>query len=700
MPIFKISEVDIQLPDNFKDFAAKYSGRRGASKKLYTHCRREIYHAQWEILLDDEFLEAYQHGIVIRCTDGILRRFYPRIFTYSADYPEKVIISSIRDKGRCPCPRCRILLTDIDGLGTADDMKRRLELARTDDASKWQKVQKARHYILKKNYAISSDKVEGQLKELSLTPTDNAFSKRLAPLGLGFNIYLALVVDLMHEFELGVWKTLFLHILRILQAHAKSTGTNVTDLLDSRYRKVPSFGRDTIRRFSNNISELKQLAARDYEDMLQCAIPVLDGLLPEPYNSEILTLLFVCAHWHALAKLRMHTDCTLQLFRTETEQLGTSLRSFAANTCEAFETKELKREIAARNRRRAKRAKDGKTAPPPRSEDSASKVKKYNLQTPKHHFLGDHPDTIALFGTTDSYSTEPGELEHRTPKQWFGRVSGKEFVKQMTGIERREIRIRRIREKLYGQPTRPIDEPLTQSLDVHHHIGISQNLPVNIGQFLRENEGDTAIKDFLPKLKANILPRLLCRLKETPDFDTSGLPATPEDCDANRVVLLKDNRIYLHHIFRINYTSYDVRRLQDVVNAHSSHCNIMVLNESDDETSPRFRYGRVLGVYHARVIYTGPGMQNHNSHKFEFLWVRWYDQVGQSGTGWKYKRMDRVRFAPLSDDDAFSIIDPSDVLRGCHIIPRFSLGPKYRDSAGLSTLAGDCADWFEYYVNR
>jgi hypothetical protein len=32
---------------------------------------------------------------------------------------------------------------------------------------------------------------------------------------------------------------------------------------------MPTFGRDTIRRFRNNISEMKQLAARDYEDLLQ-----------------------------------------------------------------------------------------------------------------------------------------------------------------------------------------------------------------------------------------------------------------------------------------------------------------------------------------------------------------------------------------------------------------------------------------------
>lgn len=52
-------------------------------------------HAQWRILLDDEFVEAYEHGIVILCCDGILRRFYPRILTYSADYPEKYVSSGL-----------------------------------------------------------------------------------------------------------------------------------------------------------------------------------------------------------------------------------------------------------------------------------------------------------------------------------------------------------------------------------------------------------------------------------------------------------------------------------------------------------------------------------------------------------------------------------------------------------------------------
>jgi hypothetical protein len=74
-----------QLPDSFKDFA----GGKGMNTDCAMHCHREFFQQQWKVLLDNEFLEAYEHGIVIRCCDSIMHRFYPRIFTYSADYPEK-----------------------------------------------------------------------------------------------------------------------------------------------------------------------------------------------------------------------------------------------------------------------------------------------------------------------------------------------------------------------------------------------------------------------------------------------------------------------------------------------------------------------------------------------------------------------------------------------------------------------------------
>ena len=48
-------------------------------------------HKIWELLLDPEFLHAYEHGIVLKCADGVVQRIFPRFFTYSADYPEKYV---------------------------------------------------------------------------------------------------------------------------------------------------------------------------------------------------------------------------------------------------------------------------------------------------------------------------------------------------------------------------------------------------------------------------------------------------------------------------------------------------------------------------------------------------------------------------------------------------------------------------------
>jgi hypothetical protein len=80
--------VVLKIPDSIDEILVDIASktRRPALK---THCRRELMHEVWCLLMDDVFLQAYRHGIVIVCIDGVTRRVYPRIFTYSADYPEK-----------------------------------------------------------------------------------------------------------------------------------------------------------------------------------------------------------------------------------------------------------------------------------------------------------------------------------------------------------------------------------------------------------------------------------------------------------------------------------------------------------------------------------------------------------------------------------------------------------------------------------
>ena len=54
-------------------------------------------HAIWQLLLDNEFMDAYQNGVLIVFPDGISRRVFPCLSIYSADYPEKYVYSSHKD---------------------------------------------------------------------------------------------------------------------------------------------------------------------------------------------------------------------------------------------------------------------------------------------------------------------------------------------------------------------------------------------------------------------------------------------------------------------------------------------------------------------------------------------------------------------------------------------------------------------------
>ena len=126
-------------------------------------------------------------------------------------------------------------MTHVPEMGTPDDMKRRQLLARTDDDTRQNKVLCARRLIYERNYAVNTPQIEKLLRDQSLVPTTvskdpsnsvliwcsntvvkNTFSDQLS--ALGFNLFMMLVVDLLHEFELGVWKAIFTHLLRILES--------------------------------------------------------------------------------------------------------------------------------------------------------------------------------------------------------------------------------------------------------------------------------------------------------------------------------------------------------------------------------------------------------------------------------------------------------------------------------------------------
>lgn len=191
------------------------------------------------------------------------------------------------------------------------------------------------------------------------------------------------------------------------------------------------------------------------------------------------------------------------------------------------------------------------------------------------------------------------------------------------------------------------------------------------------------------------------------DFNPSQMGMLPmrreADSKEHNAVLFKDDRMYRHHLARFNYTTYDVRRAQDVVNPGTSHRDIMLLASPSDiggDSEHPFLYARVLGIYHVNVVYIGEGMLDYRARKVDFLWVRWFEYVGGKSLGWDDQKLDSIRFPPMVEEGAFGFVDPGDVLRGCHIIPGFAGGKLHLDRIGLSRCAGDAEDWNCYYVGR
>jgi hypothetical protein len=211
----------------------------------------------------------------------------------------------------------------------------------------------------------------------------------------------------------------------------------------------------------------------------------------------------------------MHTEPTLGILTQVTTSLGNRICAFSEKTCAAFQTRELKRERDARQRRqeksKQKNTAGGTVSKPTVPSNSARKLKHLNLKTYKLHALGDYASTIQHFGTTDSYSTQPvcsylspclaalmcseyqSELEHRTSKTRSTRTSGRLIPQQLSKIERRQRRIHTLREKL-DRSALKMEPDVVNDLRAQYNMGKSQNSPVHLPSFLQKNEGDPAVK--------------------------------------------------------------------------------------------------------------------------------------------------------------------------------------------------------------
>ena len=103
---------------------------------------------------------------------------------------------------------------------------------------------------------------------------------------------------------------------------------------------------------------------------------------------------------HALAKLRIHTDESLEQLYEATKLLGEALRKFKEVMCDSIVTSELAQESQKRLRLATKTHTPGS-----KHVTQASNEKVFNICTWKIHALLYYVADIIRFGTTDSFTT-------------------------------------------------------------------------------------------------------------------------------------------------------------------------------------------------------------------------------------------------------------------------------------------------------
>lgn len=94
----------------------------------------------------------------------------------------RVLLATIRNLGKAPCPRCYLAKADIPKLGTVHDMKKRETLARTDAHVHDGTLTRIRNWIYKLGRNVKSTTFDFFLLARSWTPTSVILERRSYPL--------------------------------------------------------------------------------------------------------------------------------------------------------------------------------------------------------------------------------------------------------------------------------------------------------------------------------------------------------------------------------------------------------------------------------------------------------------------------------------------------------------------------------------